>query len=377
MGRVLKRPLKKYSVGNQIPTILADLVHYALPKEEAEWRMLELEELTRTFGGVAVVKSIQRRAKPDYRTFIGKGKVDEIVSDAPRLGAKLLIINEILKPSQIYNLEEALRPVKMKVWDRVDLILNIFDKHASTAEAKLEIDLARLRHMGPRIYNLGDQLGRQRGGTGTRGGSGEGNTEAMKRHLRERERRILEKLETYQGVRNQQLQNRRRNAKKTVALVGYTNAGKTSLLNALTKRKEYAADALFATLDTRVGDMYVPAMQDTVLLSDTIGFIQGLPPALIQAFRSTLSEAVNADVLLHVVDVSDPKWEEKIGIVEGILSDLGVADRPRIRVMNKVDRVHGLLPPLDEGHVFVSAATREGLDELRERLMSMFSPVRV
>ena len=238
--------------------ILADLVHYSVPKELALDRMAELEELTRTFGGVAVVKTIQRRAMPDNRTFIGKGKVDEILAQAKTLGADLLIINEVLKPQQVFNLEEALRPAKVKVWDRVDLILQIFEKHARTAEAKLEIELARLRHMGPRIFNMGAELGRQRGGTGTRGGAGEGNTEAMKRHLREQEKAILAKLAKCQSVRNEHQRNRQRHDKKTVALVGYTNAGKTSLLNALGKRKEYAADKLFATLDTRVADVYIP-----------------------------------------------------------------------------------------------------------------------
>ena len=357
--------------------ILIDIVHYSVPRHEAEGRLRELEDLTKTYGGLVVVKAIQRRAKPDYRTYIGSGKVEELLEEGKKLGATLLVVNDILKPQHVYNLTEALRPAKITVWDRVDLILNIFEKHAKSAEAKLEIDLARLRHLGPRIYNMGEQLGRQRGGTGTRGGSGEGNTEAMKRHLRERERTILDKLKTYQGVRDQQLQHRRRQSQKTVALVGYTNAGKTSLLNALTKRKEYAANALFATLDTRVGDMYLPALNDTVLLTDTIGFIRGLPPALVQAFQSTLSEAVNADVLLHVIDASDPKWEEKIDVVNGVLSDLGVRDRKTLLVFNKMDHVDGAVPAPADDRVFVSSLTREGLDVLRDRLAAMFSPVRV
>ncbi len=355
--------------------ILIDIVHFSVPRRQAEERLVELEDLTRTYGGVVVVKAVQRRAKPDYRTYVGTGKVQEILEEDKKLGATLLIVNDILKPQHVYNLSEALSPGKIAVWDRIDLILNIFEKHAKSAESKLEIDLARLRHMGPRIYNLGEQLGRQRGGTGTRGGSGEGNTEAMKRHLRDRERTILDKLKTYQGVRDQQLQHRRRKALKTVALVGYTNAGKTSLLNALTKRREYAADALFATLDTRVGDMYVPGLSGTVLLSDTIGFIRGLPPSLIQAFRSTLSEAINADVLLHVIDASDPKWEEKMVVVNEVLRDLGVADRPTLHVFNKIDQLTVKLPTYLDKSVFVSASTRDGLDVLRDRLAQMFSPV--
>lgn len=358
--------------------ILADLVHYALPKREAEDRMRELEELTRTYGGVAVVKTIQRRAKPDYRTFIGSGKVEELAAMGKTLGADLLVINEILKPQQIFNLEEILRPAKIKVWDRIDLILQIFDKHANTAEAKLEIELASIRHMGPRIFNMSAELGRQRGGTGTRGGGGEGNTEVMKRHLREREQSILQKLEKYQGVRTLHQENRRRNNKKTVALVGYTNAGKTSLLNALGKRKEYAADKLFATLDTRVADVYIPALEETVLLSDTIGFIQGLPPSLIRAFRSTLSEAATADLLLHVIDVSDPKFREKIGVVEDVLTQIGIADRPRCYVFNKMDAVEDVAQlrcDVGASGIFVSAEQRMGIEELKAAIARTFSTV--
>lgn len=348
--------------------ILADLVHYALPKAEATDRMRELEELVHTYGGVAVVKTIQRRARPDYRTFIGKGKVDEILAQGKSLGADLLIINEILKPQQLFHLEELLRPAKMRVWDRVDLILQIFEKHARTAEAKLEIELASIRHMGPRIFNLGAELGRQRGGTGTRGGSGESNTEAMKRHLREREQTVLKKLEKCQRVRSEHQRYRARHDKKTVALVGYTNAGKTSLLNALGKRREYAADKLFATLDTRVADVYIPELGETVLLSDTIGFIQGLPPSLVKAFASTLSEAASADLLLHVIDVSDPKFVEKIAVVEDILDSIGLGDHPRMFVFNKADAVRAftrLQQDLGDAGVFVSAVARTGIDDLK------------
>ena len=356
-----------------IPTILADLVHYALPKEEAQWRMLELEELTRTFGGVAVVKSIQRRAKPDYRTFLGKGKVEEIAAEAPKLGAELLIVNEILKPSQIFNLEEALRPAKVKVWDRIDLILNIFEKHASTTEAKLEIELASVRHMGPRIFGMGMELSRQGGGIGTVG-IGETNIERMKRHLREKERRLKDKLAGYQNGRDLARRHRSRQGFKTVSIVGYTNAGKTTLLNALTGRKEYVADALFATLDTRVGQLYLPAKESTALLTDTIGFIKDLPPELLNAFSSTLSEAVDADLLIHVVDGSDPNWLKQMKVVEEILERLGVASTPRLIVFNKQDQASSELQAsiamAHEGHppLWISAAKRENLEALIEQI---------
>jgi GTP-binding protein HflX len=344
--------------------VLADVIHYATSKKDAEDRMTELGDLTRTYGGLVVVKSIQRRAKPDYVTFLCKGKVQELVDTRAEHKANVLVVNEILKPGQLYNLEEALRPAGMKVWDRIDLILHIFDKHATSAEAKLQIELARIRHMGPRIYNMGAQLGRQRGGTSTRGGSGEGNTEVMKRHLREQERRILDKLEAYEGQHAEQRKNRSRNDFKTVALVGYTNAGKTSLLNALTKRKEYAADKLFATLDTRIGELYLPEAKTSALISDTIGFIQGLPPELVQAFRSTLSEAIHADLILHVIDATDPHIDLKMRVVEDILTDLGLAERPRIRVYNKLDHLETEFS--DElQDAYVSAFTKVGLNQLR------------
>jgi GTPase len=358
--------------------ILADVIHYSVPKTEALYRMRELEELTKTYGGIAIVQTIQRRAIPDYRTFLGKGKVQEILEHAKAWGATVLIINAVLKPGQLFHLEEALRPVGVKVWDRIDLILHIFEKHATSAEAKLEIELARLRHMGPRIFNMGAQLGRQRGGTGTRGGSGEGNTEAMKRHLRDQERRILDKLEQYQNLRGEQQKNRVRRGQQTVALVGYTNAGKTSLLAALTKRKERGEDKLFATLDTRVGECFLPNQQETVLVSDTIGFIEGLPPELIKAFTSTLSEAVNADVLLHVADASDHECARKMAVVEGVLATLG-AHAPRMLVLNKADLLNAKqkreVNAAFHAHVLVSAIKKEGLEKLKEEIGRALSPV--
>ncbi len=359
--------------------ILADVVHFSVPKSEALYRMAELEELTKTYGGIAVVHTIQRRAVPDHQTFLGKGKVEELLAHASSWKATVLIVNAVLKPSQMFRLEEALRPVGVKVWDRIDLILHIFEKHATTAEAKLEIELARLRHMGPRIFNMGQQLGRQRGGTGTRGGSGEGNTEAMKRHIREQERTILEKLERYEHTRQEQRKRRERQGRATVALVGYTNAGKTSLLAALTKKQEHGEDKLFATLDTRVGEAFLPESQTAVLISDTIGFIEGLPPSLINAFTATLSEAVHADVLLLVADGSDSACTRKIGVVRDILKLLRVEETPCILVLNKIDLLderarQELCEKYPEG-LLVSARTKEGLLHLKSELARVLSPV--
>src|SRR3989338_5588751 len=227
-------------------TILVDVIPPPTSKEESHERLNELENLVKTYGGIVVVKIIQKRGMPDYKTYIGSGKIQQVLDENKEYKANLLIINNLLKPTQIYNLGEICKKQNIEVWDRIDLILKIFDKHAKSVEAKLQIELAAIRHMGPRIYGMGLELGRQGGGIGT-SGIGETNTEIMKRHLRERAREILDDIKQYSQVRKGHREARRRVGLKTVSIIGYTNAGKTSLLNALTKRKEYAADELFAT----------------------------------------------------------------------------------------------------------------------------------
>ncbi|MBI4592249.1 GTPase HflX [Candidatus Uhrbacteria bacterium] len=359
--------------------ILIDLIHPKMLKRHAMERMVELEELVNTYGGIVIVKAWQKRFAPHPKTYIGTGKVKMIGKEAKELGAKLLIVNAQLKPRQVYDLGEMLRPYAVQVWDRVDLILKIFAKHAKTTEAKLEIELASVRHMGPRIFGMGMELSRQGGGIGTIG-IGETNIERMKRHLREKERRLKDKLAGYQNGRDLARRHRSRQGFKTVSIVGYTNAGKTTLLNAFTGRKEYVANELFATLDTRVGQLFLPCSHvsrsghmctpKTVLLSDTIGFIKDLPPELLNAFSSTLSEAVDADLLIHVVDGSDSNWNKHVRVVEEILERLGVASTPRLVVFNKQDqasselqasiaKVYKDFPPL-----WISAAKRENLNAL-------------
>lgn len=339
-------------------------------------RMVELEELVNTYGGIVIIKKYQKRFAPHPKTFIGPGKVEELGKEGKKIGAKLVIINDRLKPRQAYEVSEMLRPAGIQVWDRIDLILNIFDKHASTTEAKLEIELASIRHMGPRIFGMGMELLRQAGGIGTRG-IGETNTEIMKRHLRERERNIKKKLEKYKKVRATHRSGRKRQNLKTFALVGYTNAGKTTLLNRLTRRKEYAADELFATLDTRVGKCWLPNLEDWALISDTIGFIKHLPPELLNAFASTLSEAVDADFLLHVVDASDEKAHQQLQVVEEILERLYIDKTPRLIVFNKAEGVNkrerdALQARVEElPSVFVSAMTGEGIDGLLEQMETL------
>ena len=359
--------------------ILIDLIHPKMLKRHALERMVELEELVNTYGGIVIVKAWQKRFAPHPKTYIGTGKVTLMGEEARELGAKFLIVNAQLKPRQVYDLGEMLRPYGVQVWDRIDLILKIFAKHARTTEAKLEIELASVRHMGPRIFGMGMELSRQGGGIGTVG-IGETNIERMKRHLREKERKLKERLESYQNGRDLARKHRSRQGLKTVSIVGYTNAGKTTLLNALTGRHEHVADELFATLDTRVGQLFLPTNNNvrsdivvrprTVLVSDTIGFIKDLPPELLNAFSSTLSEAVDADLLIHVVDGSDQNWHKHMKVVEEILERLGVALTQRLLVFNKLDQTSPELqarigtfceeqPPL-----WISAARSENLDTL-------------
>ncbi|MFH1218384.1 MAG: GTPase HflX [Candidatus Peregrinibacteria bacterium] len=325
-----------------IRAVLVDVTDLETPKEEAQKRLAETERLINTYGGIVVIKKIQKRAIPDYETYIGSGKLEEIIELAKQKKAELLISNNILKPRQIFALEEKLRPYKIKVWDRIDLILKIFAKHAQSTEAKLQIELASIRHMGPRIFGMGIELSQQTGAMGLRGGPGEANVEIMKRHLQKQELSIMKKLSHYEKIQEGQRNRRRRQHFKTASLVGYTNAGKSALLNALTKKGAYVADKLFATLDTRIGKLYIPSNSgkgQEILISDTIGFIQDLPPALIQAFKSTLAETIESDLILHVIDIADPEIHKKIKVVEEILTNLKLQDKPKLYVFNKTDLI--------------------------------------
>ncbi len=359
--------------------ILVDVIPSLMEKTVAERRIHELESLTHTYGGMVVVKIIQRRATPDYKTFIGSGKLEEIVELAKKERVELIVVNNILKPHQIYNIEKRVERDHIAVWDRIDMILKIFHKHATTAEAKLQISLAGIRHMGPRIFRMGMELSQQAGGIGTRG-LGETNIEIMKRHLAEQERFIKKQLEKISNTRGVHRARRDRLGLKTASIVGYTNAGKSSLLNALTHKGAYVADELFATLDTRVAKLWFPPSDATsdmgreVLLSDTIGFIQDLPPQLIDAFESTLEETVDAELILHVIDINDSFMHEKIEEVEQILKQLGVGDAPKIYVFNKIDQAKKIPKAAltkkykEMTPVFVSALKGEGLEELKTQI---------
>ncbi len=356
-----------------LKALLIDIVPPHLPHEECVHRMVEAENLVQTYGGIVLLKTVQKRMTPHYRTYIGPGKAEELRQDAKIHDANIVIVNNELKPGQVWNLKEMYQKDQIQVWDRVDLILKIFQKHASTKEAKLEIELASIRHMGPRIFGMGMELSRQGGGIGTRG-LGETNTEIMRRHLKEQERKVKKDLDKCMKERKLQRDSRKRRNFPTISIIGYTNAGKSTLLNALTNKGAYAADELFATLDTRIGKVWLPTLEREVLLTDTIGFIQDLPHMLINSFRATLDETIHADLLLHVMDAGDERIEKKMEVVEEVLEELEAYDKPTIFVFNKIDTVDANhLAMLKEEFavfdpVFVSARKGEGMDALKNAI---------
>lgn len=357
-----------------LKAILVDCIPLEMSREESEYRLKEAESLIKTYGGVVLLKSIQKKVKPVYSTYLGSGRLEELKLEGQKLGANIIIINNELKAMQSYNIGELLRKSGLQIWDRIDLILKIFQKHAETKEAKMEIQLASIKHMGPRIFGMGMELSRQGGGIGGRG-IGETNTEIMKRHLAEQTKRIEKDLEKCAQNRHLHRQGRLRKNLKTVGIIGYTNAGKSSLLNALTNKGALAEDKLFATLDTRVGHVYLPDLKKEVLLTDTIGFIQDLPHSLIKSFHSTLEETIYADLILHVIDLSDPRWEKKIAVVNGVLMSLHATDKPIIYVFNKMDAAPKSVKKslIKKAYArfspnFVSAQTGEGLDKLKKTI---------
>ena len=373
---------KDKSQDNQILKVfLVDIVPKTISVDTLDDRVRELESLVETYGWLVVVKTFQKRDIPDYTTYLGKGKLEEVMTDMERLGATVLIIGNVLKPSQIYQLNERLRKIGAQAWDRVDLILKIFAKHAVSVESTLQIELAAIKHMGPRIVGMGMELSRQWwGGSGAMRGLGETNTEVMRRHLKDKQFKIMKKLEEYQNMRKLHREGRRKKGMLTIGIVWYTNVGKSSLLNFLTWKWVLAENKLFATLWTHVGNMYLmtdpeKGLGKEVLLNDTIGFIRDLPPHLVKAFSSTLEDSIESDLLLHVVDISDPFVEEKMEVVNSILDDIG-AKQKRILVFNKIDKLDKkrlsqlkkIYP--DKDVLWISIAKDLGIEVLKKHLIS-------
>jgi GTPase len=356
--------------------LLLEVINPHTHYDEALGQMDELADLVKTLGGVVVAREVQHRVKPHPATYMGAGKLEALKLAVGQKRIDTLVLNGRVSSGQKYRIARALWNDKRRiaVWDRVDLILKVFDTHAVSAEAKLQIELARLTHEGPKLYGLGkDLLSRQAGGIGTRG-IGETNIEREKRILQDRKALIRRKLKKLTRRKEQVISRRRHIGLGPVALVGYTSAGKTTLFNRLTGKQKKTDLHLFTTLDTVVGKMKYGDQRVPVVVSDTIGFMQDLPPQLVEAFKSTLIESLHAELVLHVVDVADERMSHKIAVVDEILTELGVSV-PVWRVYNKVDLLEGFLhePEIVFGkHEFwVSAKTGRGAGKLKREICSM------
>ncbi len=341
----------------------------------------ELALLAESAGDIAVERVIARRKAPDPALFVGSGKADEIKTLVQMHGAECVIFDQALSPAQQRNLE---RTLGVAVADRTALILEIFAQRAQSHEGKLQVELARLQYLSSRLVRRWSHLERQTGGAGQRGGPGEAQIELDKRMIGERVKSLKARLVKVKRQRSTQRQARHRSGSFRVSLVGYTNAGKSTLFNALVKARAYAADQLFATLDTTTRAMYLEALGGTVSLSDTVGFIRDLPHKLVEAFEATLQEAADADLLLHVIDAASPVLQEQRDEVERVLAEIGAAEIPQILVFNKLDRMEALPRELQDWvehaggaavpRVFVSALRGTGLENLRALIAQAASP---
>jgi len=337
----------------------------------------ELAQLADTAGGVVIGEAVQKLERPVAGTFIGPGKAEELAEVCRQQNVDTVVFDDELSPAQSRNLE---RVFDCKVLDRTDVILDIFARRARTKEGKLQVELAQLEHLLPRLTRFWTHLSRQKGGIGMRGGEGESQLEADRRKVQERIDRLKSDLEQVQRQRTTQRQGRQRNQWPLASIVGYTNAGKSTLFNALTGAEVLEEDQVFATLDPTTRRLRLPTNQ-SVLLSDTVGFIRKLPHRLVEAFKATLEEVVNADLLLHVIDVSHPQAEDQILAVNRVLEEIGAGAKPVLLVFNKIDRfadgarVSGWTDRFP-GAVALSAKTGAGFETLRGELGSRLRPIR-
>jgi GTP-binding protein HflX len=339
----------------------------------AEDRAEEATRLVQSAGAQVVQVIRGRRDRPDAATYAGSGKVDEIKRAMHEHRSDIVVFDESLTASQIRNLERLLAEgtAGVRVFDRTDVILDIFAQRARTSEGKLQVELAQLEHLSTRLVRGWTHLERQRGSLGKTGGPGEKQIELDRRMIGEKVKKLKERLKKVGKVRATQRARRARSGVLRVAIVGYTNAGKSTLFNRITRAEAYVADKLFATLDTTTRSVYLGEGAQ-VTLSDTVGFIRDLPHSLVDAFKATLEESVEADLLLHVVDSANPRYHEQIDDVNEVLEEIGAADVPQILVLNQIDR-SGLAPEVVRDHdkilnIKVSAFTGAGIDALREVL---------
>ena len=362
----------------QVPAILVgvDLGHSNFDSE-----LQELGLLAETAGLTPVARLTCKRRAPDAALFVGSGKADEIKLLANQWGAKEILFDQSLSPSQQRNLE---RLLELPVNDRTFLILEIFAQRARSHEGKLQVELARLQYLSTRLVRRWSHLERQRGGIGTRGGPGETQIELDRRMIGENIKRTKERLEKVKLQRSTQRRQRERRDTFNISIIGYTNAGKSTLFNALVKARAYAADQLFATLDTTTRQLYLGPTARSVSLSDTVGFIRDLPHGLVDAFQATLQEAVDADLLLHVVDASNPNFAFQIEQVQRVLKEIGAHQVPQLLVFNKIDALDTEHQPIhmedsfeidgvQTPRVFVSAKSLVGITVLRKRLAQMLA----
>jgi len=341
----------------------------------------ELGLLAQTAGMEPVARISCKRRAPDAALFVGTGKADEIKQLALAHGAQEILFDQSLSPGQQRNLE---RRLEMPVNDRTFLILEIFAQRARSHEGKLQVELARLQYLSTRLVRRWSHLERQRGGIGTRGGPGETQIELDRRMIASQIKRTREQLDKVKRQRQTQRKQRERRGAFNISLIGYTNAGKSTLFNALVKAQAYAADQLFATLDTTTRQLYLGEAARSVSLSDTVGFIRDLPHGLVDAFRATLQEAVDADLLLHIVDAANPDFSLQIEQVQRVLTEIGADKVPQILVFNKIDALAAVNSPLRQQdwfeldglqvpRIFVSARSGDGIAVLRSALANTVS----